>query len=250
MKWKKETPEPGPAGDPTGGPSPEGAFQPYGQQPAGPPGVAGAPRAEPPPTQPLEVSAPPPAAGDPIQRPAGQQPPAPPGGNPARQWALVAISAAVLASVIAASFFWIGYVVGGRGTSKPGFNAYQVPGAQPKGLTEGQQGGPGQQGERLQRLQEELQTRGADLLDGVVASVEGGTLTIETPKGDMSVQLTEGTQYKGQGAQEGTGAGPQDLSSGRRIFVVVKKNDQGQLEALVVRIPPEKAPVEAPAPAQ
>jgi hypothetical protein len=145
------------------------------------------------------------------------------------QWVLVAIAAVILIVIVAAGGFAVGYAVGNRNSKSAG-------------LTGGAQ--QGQAPQRLQRLQQQLEQRGASLVQGQVASVSGGNLTIDTADGAQTVSITQNTRFPGAGAagsDPGAGAGAQSLQPGESVFVVVKKAADGNLEALAVRPGPAGA---------
>jgi hypothetical protein len=196
-----------------------------------------------PPVPPETVEAPPQEATYVPVPPPPMAPPPPPrrqADSPWRegQWVLVAIAAVILIVIVAAGGFAVGYAVGNRNSKSAGLTG----GAQ-KGLP----GGAAQQGQapqRLQRLQQQLEQRGASLVQGQVASVSGGNLTIDTADGEQTVSITENTRFPGAGAagsDPGAGAGAQSLQPGESVFVVVKKEADGNLEALAVRPGPAGA---------
>jgi hypothetical protein len=128
------------------------------------------------------------------------------------QWVLVAIAAVILIVIVAAGGFAVGYAVGNRNSKSAG-------------LTGGAQQGPSR-------------------VQGQVASVSGGNLTIDTADGAQTVSITQNTRFPGAGAagsDPGAGAGAQSLQPGESVFVVVKKAADGNLEALAVRPGPAGA---------
>lgn len=147
------------------------------------------------------------------------------------QWALLAIGAAVLIILVAVAGFGLGFVVGrGRKAQRVATNAPAAGGG-----TAGQlPGAQGQAGQRLQQLQQYLQTNDASLLRGKVDSVDSGSLTVETPQGKQTVAVTADTRYLGPGA--GGAGGSASVKAGENVWMAVKKGADGKLQALAVRV--------------
>lgn len=175
--------------------------------------------------------------------------PAGPEGSPRRggnaqdkgQRALLFVGIAVLAVILLGCTFALGYYMGDQNAtihglvkgrpqvgSVPGEPGLQAPGAQ------GQQE-PGQQGpgERVrQRVQEMLQDPDNSLVRGTVASVQDGTVTVETQSGQESVKVTEQTRVLGGGK---AGAGTGSLATGDGVTIIARRGADGSLEAIAIR---------------
>lgn len=168
------------------------------------------------------------------------RPASPGGGSFARSnqaWMVLgAVAAAVAVLLVACGFFGLGYLTGrsGQGGKSPlpaaggGRGLEQNTGQGLKGQE------PGAPGERVERLKQALQKRGADLIEGTVESVDDKSVTLDTGSGKQTVGLTPDTKFPGSGGQA-AGAGAQKLQAGEKVFVVVRKAADGKLEAVAVR---------------
>lgn len=146
------------------------------------------------------------------------------------QWALLAVGAAVLIIMVVVAGFGLGFVVGRGRTAQrvatdlpaAGGAAGQLPGAR------------GQAGQRLGQLQQYLEQNDASLLRGKVDSVDSSSLTVETPQGKQTIAVTADTRYLGAGA--GGAGGSASVKAGENVWIAVKKDADGKLQALAIRI--------------
>jgi hypothetical protein len=153
---------------------------------------------------------------------------------------LIGISAAILAVLVIASAFALGYFIGhGNGVTdtlaKGGRQGQVTPGGLNQGLGRSQVGGA--VGERLRGM---IQSGEAELVRGDVAAVEAGKITVQTEKGSEIIALTDDTRYLGQGRIQGGQAGGTDQvkkpEKGDKVTVIARRSDDGSLQALAVRV--------------
>lgn len=152
------------------------------------------------------------------------------------QKALMFIGIAILAIIVIASSFALGYTIGNQsadnrpliGTrSAERFGAGQGPGA---GILPGRK--------VRERVAEMLDSGEASLITGTVRAVQDGNVTVETPGGDQTVSVAADTRYLGAGAgAAGAGGGKAaELKTGEQVQVLARKGPDGKLQAIVVRI--------------
>jgi hypothetical protein len=179
-------------------------------------------------------------------RDGGEYPPQPPSGRGAKsgnggkyeknQKILLVLGVAILAVVVIAASFALGYVVGKPKAGAPG------PAGQgrrnPGGLKnpEGKVPGGGVGGELRQQFGKLIESGEASLVRGKIAAVENGDVTVETPGGDQTVSLTESTKYLRAGALEGGNVGASSLAVGEQVLVIAQKGANDKLEAIAVRV--------------
>ncbi|MBK5092185.1 MAG: hypothetical protein JJE48_01550 [Actinobacteria bacterium] len=152
---------------------------------------------------------------------------------------LIGISAAILAVLVIASAFALGYFIGhGNGVTdtlaKGGRQGQVTTDRLNQGL--GQSRGGGAAGERAREM---IQSGEAELVRGDVTAVEEGKITVQTEKGNEAIALTDNTRYPGAGAQgkaTGTPSGAAQLKNGQKVTVLVRRDSSGNMEALAVRV--------------
>lgn len=152
---------------------------------------------------------------------------------------LIGISAAILAVLVIASVFTLGYFIGREtgvtDTLAKGGRRSQVGSAGLKGgLTQAPGGGTA-----AGRVREMIRNGEAELARGDVTSVEGGKVILQTESGSATIALTDNTRFVGQGSQgkaPGAAGGEEKLANGQKVTVLVKRDSGGNLEALMVRV--------------
>lgn len=153
---------------------------------------------------------------------------------------LIGISAAILAVLVIASAFALGYFIGhGNGVTdtlaKGGRQGQVTPGGLNQGL--GQSRGGGAAGERVREM---IQSGEAELVRGDVTAVEEGKITVQTEKGSETIALTDNTRYLGQGRIQGGQTGGTDEvkrpEKGQKVTVIARRGADGSLQALAVRV--------------
>ncbi len=157
-------------------------------------------------------------------------PPARPGNGDRyarNQRLLLGIAAGILAVVLIAGSFVVGYLVGdsGREVVAPGIG-------RARGLAGGQAGPAAGLREQFGDL---LRSGEGVALRGKVTSVSDSSLTVETASGSEQVELTGETRYLGRGIAASGQLGAASVKAGEQVLVVAKKTD-GKLQALLVRV--------------
>jgi len=156
---------------------------------------------------------------------------------------LIGISAAILAMLVIASAFALGYFIGHEngvtGTLvKGGRQGLVSPGGLKGGLKQPVAGGAAGG-----RIREMIRNGEAELARGDVTSVEGGKVTLQTESGSVTIALTDNTRYLGQGSQgkapgapAGAAGEAKKLEKGQKVTVLVQRDSGGNMEALAVRV--------------
>lgn len=163
------------------------------------------------------------------------------GGSRGGMKALLAVGITVLAIVVVAASFGLGYAIGNKDTGAPALRRAALR----QGLGDGAGGGlpgDGQQGAEVRgrlremggRLREMVESGEASVVRGSVASVQDGTVTVETESGQQTVDLTEQTRYLSAGGGD-AGGGSGALEAGRQVQVLARKGPDGKLQAIAVR---------------
>ena len=151
---------------------------------------------------------------------------------------LIGISAAILAMLVIASVFTLGYFIGhGNGAAGAPLN-----GGLSGGLRQSAAGGAAGA-----RIREKVRSGEAQLVRGDVTSVEGSKVTLQSESGSTTVALTDNTRYLGQGRQSKapgtpavTAGGAKKLEKGQKVTVFVERDSSGNMEALAVRVMGQK----------
>jgi hypothetical protein len=140
---------------------------------------------------------------------------------------LIIVCASLILLIGAGVIFGLGYYMGNQGAK-----VNRIAGGQ-----QGQAslGGQGQQGAGMrQRLRQMISSGEASLVNGTVASVEGGKLAVDSARGSQTVKITDSTRFIGTGA---SGQGLSDLKKGEKVLVLARKaTGGGDPEAVAVRI--------------
>jgi hypothetical protein len=151
---------------------------------------------------------------------------------------LIGISAAILAVLFVASSFALGYFIGhDNGVTDTVARAARRSQVGSAGLKRGLTQALG--GSAAQRVREMIRSGNAELVGGVVTSVEGGKVMLQTNGGSAAIALTDKTRYLGPGSQVKTPKAPGEanqLEKGQRVTALVKRDPGGGLEALAVRV--------------
>lgn len=161
-----------------------------------------------------------------------------PGGTVSHgnQKLLLATGIAILSVVVVAASFGLGYAIGNKNNRVPALGG--AAGARRLGGGSGLGGssqGAGQQGAGLRgRLREMVSSGEASVVRGKVASVQDGTVTVETESGPQTVSVTEKTRYLSAGTGGSGGGGA--LQAGEQVQVLARKTQDGKLKAVAVRV--------------
>jgi len=160
---------------------------------------------------------------------------------------LIGISAAILAMLVIASVFTLGYFIGhGNGAAGAPLNGGRQGPVGSGGLSGGlRQSAAG--GAAGARIREKVRSGEAQLVRGDVTSVEGSKVTLQSESGSTTVALTDNTRYLGQGRQSKapgtpavTAGGAKKLEKGQKVTVFVERDSSGNMEALAVRVMGQK----------
>jgi len=163
------------------------------------------------------------------------------------QKALLVIGIAILAIVVIASSFALGYTIGNhRADERP-----LVGGGSAERLGAGQGTGEGRSpgGGIRERVAEMLDSGEASLITGKVLAVQDGNVTVETPGGNQTVSVAADTRYLGAGAGAAGAGGDKtaELQTGEQVQVLARKDPDGKLQAIAVRIGKARRLKERPA---
>lgn len=163
------------------------------------------------------------------------------------QKALLVIGIAILAIVVIASSFALGYTIGNhRADERPlvgGGSAERLGAGQ--GTAERRLSGGGIR----ERVGEMLDSGEASLITGKVLAVQDGNVTVETPGGNQTVSVAADTRYLGAGAGAAGAGGDKaaKLKPGEQVQVLARKGLDGKLQAIAVRIGKARRLKEQPA---
>ena len=161
------------------------------------------------------------------------------------QKALLVIGIAILAIIVIASSYALGYTIGNQSAdTRPLIGGRS---AERSGAGQGQGGGGLPGGGVRERVGKMLDSGEASLITGKVRAVQGGELTVETPGGNQTVSVAADTRYLGAGAAGAGGGKAADLRTGEQVQVLARKGPDGKLQAIAVRLGKARRLKEQPA---
>jgi len=171
------------------------------------------------------------------------------GSYGSNQKLLIGLAAAVLVILIAGLSFALGFAMGNQSAGISTLVGERREGMPPEG------GPPGPGGERAPRMpegaeegarperqnpkeqiQEQLNDENTELIEGEVASIDGGIVTVQGFGGAEIVTLTEETRFPGAGGGEIGGRDNSQLAPGARVTMLIRRAEDGSLEAVAVRV--------------
>ncbi|MBU4173751.1 MAG: hypothetical protein KKB90_12335 [Actinobacteria bacterium] len=162
---------------------------------------------------------------------------------------LIGLAAAILVILIAGSSFALGFAMGNQSAGISTLVGERRGGMPPEG---GPPGPGGERGPRMpegaeegarpdrqnpkEQVQEQLNDENTELIEGEVASIDGTIVTVQGFGGAESVALTGETRFLGAGGGEIGGGDISQLTSGARVTMLIRKAEDGSLEAVAVRV--------------
>ena len=171
------------------------------------------------------------------------------GSHSNNQKLLVGLAAVILVILIAGLSFALGFTMGNQSAGistlvgerrgvPPSKGGPPGPGGErgprvPEGAEEGAR--PDRQNPKEQ-IQEQLNDENTELIEGEVASTDGTIVTVQGFGGAEIVALTGETRFLGAGGSEAGGGDVSQLAPGARVTMLIRKAEDGSLEAVAVRV--------------
>lgn len=171
------------------------------------------------------------------------------GSHGNNQKLLIGLAAAILVVLIVGLSFALGFAMGNQSAGINTLIGERREGLPPEG---GPPGPGGERGPRMpkgaeegarpdrqnpkEQIQEQLNDENTELIEGEVASIDGTTVTVQGLGGAEIVALTEETRFPGAGDGEMGGRDNSQLVPGARVTMLIRKAEDGNLEAVAVRV--------------